>query len=171
MMRSAIKRLQVIAEDRGDQGLLMVVNAAKRYEYIRTLTVPDFAKLYQENLKGLVSYDTLVDHAIHLRNNGVETMKPSKKELTSLINKQVSHITVLVNQLGEVNEGMNEAISEAKDCRNLLNSLLMVNISNTSADKLLSKVKKCKELGEDEKEELLTFIVHQVMVSESMMPE
>ena len=37
---------------------------ARRYEHVRRLNVPEFKKLFVENLTSGISFDTLVDNAI-----------------------------------------------------------------------------------------------------------
>lgn len=50
-----------MAQDRKDDGVLLVVQAAERYEFVRTLTPRRFAELYQENLRGKLSFDQIID--------------------------------------------------------------------------------------------------------------
>lgn len=38
--------------------------AARRYEHVRRLNVPEFKKLFVENLASGIPFDTLVDNAI-----------------------------------------------------------------------------------------------------------
>ena len=44
-----------------------VVKAAERYEFVRTLNVPEFASLSRENIRGKGRFDDLVDEMMKRR--------------------------------------------------------------------------------------------------------
>jgi len=64
-MKAAIHRLRSMAEGRKDDGVMLVVRAAERYEFVRTLAPIRFAELFQESLRGNLSFDQIIDREMH----------------------------------------------------------------------------------------------------------
>lgn len=66
-MKAAIHRLRSMADGRKDDGVMLVVQAAERYEFVRTLAPIRFAELFQESLRGNLSFDQIIDKEIQAR--------------------------------------------------------------------------------------------------------
>lgn len=64
-MKAAIHRLRSMADGRKDDGVMLVVQAAERYEFVRTLAPIRFAELFQESLRGKLSFDQIIDREMH----------------------------------------------------------------------------------------------------------
>lgn len=64
-VKATIHRLRAMAADRKDDGVMRVVQAAERYEFFRTLAPLRFAELFQENLRGKLSFDQIIDREMH----------------------------------------------------------------------------------------------------------
>jgi len=66
-MKATIHRLRTMAEERKDDGVMLVVQAAERYEFIRTMPPIRFAELFQESLRGKLSFDQIIDREMQAR--------------------------------------------------------------------------------------------------------
>ena len=64
-MKATIHRLRSMAADRKDDGVMLVVQAAERYEFIRTMPPIRFAELFQESLRGKLPFDQIIDREMH----------------------------------------------------------------------------------------------------------
>ena len=59
------------AKDEADAAIAELEKVQRRYEFVRTLNVPQFQALFVDNLKKGVPFDRLVDEAISIQRSAL----------------------------------------------------------------------------------------------------